>query len=108
WVGIALSLAALAILAAESEAAIDCGYVTNALYPCYTYVFTGGTPPADCCNSVRDLKRRAANTADLRTVCSCLQQLAGQASGSMLSNAEKLPGKCGVAIGFPISTATNC
>ncbi|EPS66894.1 hypothetical protein M569_07878 [Genlisea aurea] len=104
WVPFALSLAALAIL----SAAIDCNDVTNALYPCFNYVINGGTPPPQCCSSVSALKQSAATTADRQTVCNCLQQLAGQASPSMMSNAGKLPGMCGVNIGFTISTSTNC
>ncbi|XP_074574455.1 non-specific lipid-transfer protein 1-like [Curcuma longa] len=104
---LSLALAAVAaLLAAPRVEAITCGQVASALRPCSDYV-SGKVKavPAGCCSGVRSLNSAAKTTADRQTACKCLKSLV-PSSGA--GNAGKIPGSCGVNIGYAISPSTDC
>ncbi|KAK9289542.1 hypothetical protein L1049_007698 [Liquidambar formosana] len=98
----------MVVVAPGAEAAITCGQVTSSLAPCITYLRSGGTPSASCCNGVKSLNNAAKTTADRQAACNCLKSAAGSISGINYGLAAGLPGKCGVSIPYKISPSTDC
>ncbi|KAL0914928.1 hypothetical protein M5K25_015320 [Dendrobium thyrsiflorum] len=92
----------------RDAAAITCGQVVSAVSPCLSYLRTGGSPPPACCSGVKGLNSAARTTPDRQAACNCLKQIAGSVPGLNLGLARGLPGKCGVNVGYPISTSTDC
>uniref|UniRef100_A0A2N9I2C6 Non-specific lipid-transfer protein n=1 Tax=Fagus sylvatica TaxID=28930 RepID=A0A2N9I2C6_FAGSY len=91
-----------------AQAAISCGQVQSALIGCISFLRSGGTPSAACCNGVKSLNNAAKTTPDRQAACECLKTAAGSISGLSPANAAGLPGKCGVNVPYKISTSTNC
>uniref|UniRef100_A0A0E0F1U9 Non-specific lipid-transfer protein n=1 Tax=Oryza meridionalis TaxID=40149 RepID=A0A0E0F1U9_9ORYZ len=74
-------------------AAISCGQVNSAVSPCLSYARGGSGPSAACCSGVRSLNSAATTTADRRTACNCLKNVAGSISGLNAGNAASIPSK---------------
>nr|ACM78617.1 non-specific lipid-transfer protein type 1 subfamily protein [Tamarix hispida] len=91
-----------------AEAALTCGTITQKLAPCLPYLKSGGSPAAGCCGGVKTLHSMATSTADRQAACGCLKSSATSIPGVKMGNAAALPGKCGVNIGFPVSTKVDC
>ncbi|EAZ19434.1 non-specific lipid-transfer protein 2B precursor [Oryza sativa Japonica Group] len=89
-------------------AAISCGQVNSAVSPCLSYARGGSGPSAACCSGVRSLNSAATTTADRRTACNCLKNVAGSISGLNAGNAASIPSKCGVSIPYTISPSIDC
>uniref|UniRef100_A0A0D9WHQ0 Non-specific lipid-transfer protein n=1 Tax=Leersia perrieri TaxID=77586 RepID=A0A0D9WHQ0_9ORYZ len=108
----AVLLAALLLVQSGSSparAALTCSTVYNTLLPCLPYVQSGGDVPAACCGGIRSVVAAARTTADRRTACICLKNVAaGAAGGPYISRAAALPGRCGVSVPFKISPNVNC
>ncbi len=106
----ALIMVAFLLLAVvvQPGSALTCGQVASSVRPCLTYLRGGGplTPP--CCNGVRGLNSLAKTTADRQQACNCLKSLANNTTNLLPPRAAGLPGKCGVSVGYPISTSTDC
>ncbi|XP_019187989.1 PREDICTED: non-specific lipid-transfer protein 1-like [Ipomoea nil] len=98
----------MVVVAPHAEAAMSCGTVASGLGPCLNYLKGTGPLVGGCCNGVRNLAGAAKTTADRQTACGCLKSLAGRISGLKPNLASSLPGKCGVNVGYPISTSTDC
>ncbi|TKY63608.1 Non-specific lipid-transfer protein 1 [Spatholobus suberectus] len=101
-------LVCMAAVGAHTAQAITCGQVEGNLAPCIGFLQHGGPAPAGCCNGVKSILNAARTTADRRAICNCLKTAAGAVRGLNPSNAQALPGKCGVNIPYKISTSTNC
>ncbi|CDP14199.1 unnamed protein product [Coffea canephora] len=97
----------VAVSLAPHAEAITCNTVAGDLGACLGYLQKGGAVPAGCCTGIRSLNSQAKTTVDRRTACSCLKSLAGRVRVNQ-GLAAGLPGKCGVNVGYPISTSTNC
>nr|ACM78613.1 lipid transfer protein 1 [Tamarix hispida] len=91
-----------------TEAAITCGMVTQKLAPCLTFLQRGGPPAAGCCGAIKSLNSMVRSTPDRKAACGCLKSAAKSFPGINMGNAAALPGKCGVNIGYPISTSVDC
>nr|WPO07349.1 LTP6 [Larix kaempferi] len=102
---------ALAVQAAAlsgAEAAISCSTVISDLVPCLSYVTgSGANPTAACCNGVKALNAAAKTTPDKQATCKCIKSAAASSNYNS-GKAGKIPGLCGVNIGFSISASTNC
>nr|AAQ74628.1 lipid tranfer protein II [Vigna radiata]CCF23017.1 lipid transfer protein [Vigna radiata]CCF23314.1 lipid transfer protein [Vigna radiata] len=98
----------MVVVSAHMAHAITCGQVASSLAPCISYLQKGGVPSASCCSGVKALNSAASTTADRKTACNCLKNLAGPKSGINEGNAASLPGKCKVNVPYKISTFTNC
>ncbi|XP_019187988.1 PREDICTED: non-specific lipid-transfer protein-like [Ipomoea nil] len=105
---VCVAVLCMVVVAPHAEAAITCGTVASSLVSCFKYI--KGTEPltAACCKGVKDLAAAAKTTADRQTACNCLKSLAGKLSGFNPGLAAGVPGKCGVNVGYPISTSTDC
>ncbi|KAJ0985428.1 hypothetical protein J5N97_003784 [Dioscorea zingiberensis] len=89
--------------------ALACGTVASSLGPCFPYVRGQVTTvPPGCCAGVKSLNSQANTTPARQQVCVCLQSLAKSVSGVNMGLASGLPGKCGVSVGYPISTSVDC
>ncbi|XP_027173544.1 non-specific lipid-transfer protein 1-like [Coffea eugenioides] len=98
----------VAVSLAPHAEAITCGTVAGDLGQCLGYLEKGGVLPPGCCAGIRNLNSQAKTTADRQTACSCLKSLAGRVGNINEGLAAGLPGKCGVNVGYPISTKTDC
>ncbi|KAF1868112.1 hypothetical protein Lal_00018628 [Lupinus albus] len=101
-------LMCMAVANAPFAEAITCGQVTVNLAQCLNYLRGGGPVPPACCNGIKNILNLARTTPDRRAACNCLKTAAANTPGLNPSNAESLPGKCGVNIPYKISTSTNC
>jgi hypothetical protein len=95
---------------AAVRAAMSCNTVYNTLMPCLPFVQMGGNlPTPTCCGGIRSLLSQAGATADRRTICGCLKNVAARYSGSTyITRAASLPSKCGVNLPYKISGDVNC
>ncbi|XP_019162729.1 PREDICTED: non-specific lipid-transfer protein-like [Ipomoea nil] len=100
----------MVVAAPSAEAAIVCGALVGKLTPCLSYVQgkAKGQPPAACCGAIKSVNSAASSTADRQAACKCLKQMAGNYPGMNIGAAASIPGKCGVNIGYPISTSVDC
>ncbi|KAJ4979629.1 hypothetical protein NE237_010409 [Protea cynaroides] len=104
-----LVLACMVVVAPLTvDGAITCGMVISKLSPCLTYLRSGGSVPANCCNAVRSLNAAASSTPDRQTACGCLKNAYTSISGINSGNAASLPGKCGVNLPYKISPSIDC
>nr|GMD43265.1 non-specific lipid-transfer protein 1-like [Ipomoea batatas] len=101
-------LCSMVVVAPHAEAAMTCGKVASSLGSCLTYLKGTGPLIGGCCNGVKGLVAAAKTTADRQTACGCLKSMATSISGLKPNLASSLPGKCGVKVGYPISTSTDC
>ncbi|XP_073282179.1 non-specific lipid-transfer protein 1-like [Primulina huaijiensis] len=109
WVALFLVIAvALIAPPPTAEAAISCNSVLNSVTPCLNFVLVGGSPSTQCCNGVKSVFNSATTKEDRQAVCTCLKSLVGSATPGMITNAEALPGKCGVSVPYVISPSTDC
>ena len=100
-----------AVMMVGAEAAISCGTVSSALSPCLGYLQgTGAAPSGGCCSGVKSLYAATKSSKpDRVTSCGCIKSLAAALGSKLKSgNVGNLPGKCGVNLGYSISTSTNC
>ncbi|XP_051116943.1 non-specific lipid-transfer protein-like [Andrographis paniculata] len=105
---ILMAVALIASAIPRGEAAISCGAVASAVSQCIGYLTgPGTTPPAACCGGIRSLNAAARTTGDRQAACNCLKKLGAGRSG-LVGKAAGLPGKCGVNVGYPISTNVDC
>ncbi len=106
----ALIMVAFLLLAVvvRPGSALTCGQVSSSVGPCLAYLRGKEllTPP--CCNGVRGLNNLAKTTADRQQACTCLKSLAARIANLIPDRAAGLPGKCGVSVGYPIATSTDC
>ncbi|KAH9317999.1 hypothetical protein KI387_019768, partial [Taxus chinensis] len=65
-------------------------------------------PTQGCCNGVSSLVAAAQSTEDKRSACSCIKSLASSASQASYDKAGKLPGLCGVNLGYTITPSIDC
>ncbi|QCE03158.1 non-specific lipid-transfer protein 1 [Vigna unguiculata] len=98
----------MVVVGAHSAEGMTCGQVQGNLAQCIGFLQNGGIVPPACCNGVKNILNSARTTADRRGICSCLKSAAGAVRGLNPSNAQALPGKCGVNIPWKISSSTNC
>uniref|UniRef100_A0A7N0TRS1 Non-specific lipid-transfer protein n=1 Tax=Kalanchoe fedtschenkoi TaxID=63787 RepID=A0A7N0TRS1_KALFE len=93
-----------------AEAAVSCSEVYSDLYPCVSYVISGGGVPSSCCNGIRSLNDSATTTADRQAVCRCIQSATTSVSFTSYSLrlAAALPARCGVRVPYPMSPTTDC
>jgi hypothetical protein len=105
-----LLAATVAAPPAAVRAAMSCNTVYNTLMPCLPFVQMGGNlPTPTCCGGIRSLLSQAGATADRRTICGCLKNVAARYSGSTyITRAASLPSKCGVNLPYKISGDVNC
>ncbi|KAL2337627.1 hypothetical protein Fmac_012073 [Flemingia macrophylla] len=101
-------LVCMVMMGSHTAQAITCGQVQGNMAQCVAYLQNGGAVPPNCCSGVRNIVNTARTTADRRTVCNCLKTAAASIHGLKPTNAQTLPGKCGVNIPYKISTSTNC
>nr|KYP37234.1 Non-specific lipid-transfer protein [Cajanus cajan] len=101
-------LVCMVVVGAHTAEAITCGQVQSSLAPCLGYLQNGGVVPPRCCSGVRSIVNTARTTADRRLACNCLKSAAAAIRRLNPTNAQTLPGKCGVSIPYKISTSTNC
>ncbi|KAI0501850.1 hypothetical protein KFK09_016795 [Dendrobium nobile] len=92
----------------EASAAISCGTVVSSLAQCISYIRGLGPLTLACCSGVKSLNSQAQTTPDRQAACACLKSLAGQIPGLKPALAAGVPGKCGVSVGYAISTSTDC
>lgn len=95
-------------LANVSEAAIACGTVDAKAAACVGFA-TGKapTPTSACCSGLQQLAQSVKTVDDKKAICRCLK--AGAKSlGVQDRFLSKIPSACGIKVGFPVSTATNC
>ncbi|KAJ3704502.1 hypothetical protein LUZ61_008207 [Rhynchospora tenuis] len=105
---IAATVAILLLTTPHAANAVTCSDVSSAVAPCLAYARNGqGSPSASCCSGVKSLNTKATTSADRKTVCNCLKNLAKTVSFNS-GAVSSLPGKCGVSVPFPISTSTDC
>ncbi|KAK8949773.1 Non-specific lipid-transfer protein 1 [Platanthera guangdongensis] len=109
-VALAAALVAAAVMLPSSKAALSCTTVYQSLYPCLSYLQSGGSGVQleQCCSGIYSLKEAAGTMADRREACTCLKAAAESVSGVNLNLAGALPKICGVNIPFKISTSTDC
>ncbi|CAL1378428.1 unnamed protein product [Linum trigynum] len=109
-VAVMLALAVTLTMSRGATAAVSCGQVINALYPCLTYVQYGGNIPGSCCNGIVALRNAATTTPDRQAICSCLvSNLRGiNISPYSLRLATSLPASCGVNLPFKIDPSIDC
>jgi len=98
----------MVVVAAHTAEGINCGQVQANFAPCVKFLQSGGPVPVGCCSGVRNTLHNARSTFDRRFICNCLKVVAGAVHGLNPTNAQALPGKCGVNIPYKISTSTNC
>ena len=98
----------LAVVVRPGSAAITCGQVASALRPCLPYLRANGPLILGCCNGVRGLNNLAQTTPDRQQACNCLKTIAARTPNLVPALTAGLPGKCGVSVGYPISTSTDC
>uniref|UniRef100_A0A0E0IXA6 Non-specific lipid-transfer protein n=1 Tax=Oryza nivara TaxID=4536 RepID=A0A0E0IXA6_ORYNI len=104
-----VAVVAAAVVAERASAAVSCGDVTSSIAPCLSYVMgRESSPSSSCCSGVRTLNGKASTTADRRTACNCLKNVAGSISGLNAGNAASIPSKCGVSIPYTISPSIDC
>ncbi|HAP2020857.1 TPA: non-specific lipid-transfer protein [Escherichia coli] len=96
------------VFSASYADAISCGQVTSGLVPCFGYLAAGGPVPPACCNGVRGLNNAAKTTPDRQTACGCLKGILAANTRINLNNANSLPGKCGISIGYKITPNIDC
>ncbi|PKU74845.1 Non-specific lipid-transfer protein [Dendrobium catenatum] len=92
----------------HEASAITCGQVYSYLAQCIPYVRNNGPLAPACCAGVHSLNSAAKTTPDRQAACNCLKTLAGSISGLNPRAAAGIPGKCGVNVGYAISTSTDC
>ncbi|PIA32320.1 hypothetical protein AQUCO_04500135v1 [Aquilegia coerulea] len=90
------------------EAQVTCNLVVGDLRTCLSYLQSGGPVPTTCCNGIKSLNAAAKDTPARQTACRCLKQFAAGISGIRQDTASSLPAKCGVSVGYPISTTVDC
>ncbi|KAI3829502.1 hypothetical protein L1987_03627 [Smallanthus sonchifolius] len=100
-------VACMAVAAPYADA-VTCGQVASSLAPCIGYLTRGVPVPPACCGAITGLNNAAKSTPDRQTVCGCLKGILTSNSGINLSNANSLPGKCGLNIHYTISPSTDC
>ncbi|PIA39104.1 hypothetical protein AQUCO_02700348v1 [Aquilegia coerulea] len=104
----AVVLACMVVTAPYVEAQVTCNLVVGDLSTCLSYLQSGGDVPASCCNGIKSLNAAANDTPGRQTACRCLKQFASSISGIRQDTASSLPEKCGVSVGYPISTTVDC
>ncbi|XP_071691052.1 non-specific lipid-transfer protein 1-like [Rutidosis leptorrhynchoides] len=98
----------LLLFVPNSNAAITCATVIKDVGPCVNYLKNGsGAPPPGCCSGAKALAATASTTADRRAACACLKS-ASQRLNPNPELAQSLPGKCGINLGFTISSSVDC
>ncbi|GMN40562.1 hypothetical protein TIFTF001_009789 [Ficus carica] len=105
---VCLAIMAMVVGGAPLADALTCGQVSSSLAPCISYLRTGGTVPAACCNGIKSLNAAAKTTADRQAACNCIKSASKSINGINFSLAAGLPGKCGVSIPYKISPNTDC
>ncbi|GAA0158369.1 hypothetical protein LIER_38631 [Lithospermum erythrorhizon] len=101
-------LLSMIVVAPHAEASMTCSQVSSAMYPCLSYLTTGGSVSSTCCSGVKGLNAAASTTTDRQTACKCLKSFASSISSIDSNNAAALPGLCGVSISYKISSSTDC
>ncbi|XP_071721326.1 non-specific lipid-transfer protein 8-like [Rutidosis leptorrhynchoides] len=102
------TISLLVVFVPSSNAAITCGTVIQDVAPCVSYLRSGGgMPPPGCCSGAKALAAAASTTADRQAACQCLKS-ASQRLNPNPSLAQSLPGKCGINLGFTISSSVDC
>ncbi|CAM8897714.1 unnamed protein product [Rhodiola kirilowii] len=93
-----------------AEAAVTCSEVYSDLYPCVSYVISGGGVPTSCCNGLQSLNASANTTSDRQAVCRCIQSATSGVSYTSYSLrlAAELPAKCHVRVAYQMTPTTNC
>ncbi|XP_010537417.1 PREDICTED: non-specific lipid-transfer protein C, cotyledon-specific isoform-like [Tarenaya hassleriana] len=96
------------LLATTNKAAIPCGTVNMRAAPCVQYA-TGRAPNPgpQCCNSLKQLSQVVKTVDDKKAACRCLKA-SGKTLGVQDRFLSKIPQTCGINVGFPVSTSTNC
>ncbi|XP_020247954.1 putative non-specific lipid-transfer protein 14 [Asparagus officinalis] len=106
--GVVLALWCMITLTAGS---IDCTTVSSLTARCMDFVVYGGMAPglgSPCCSGLVGLYNVAATSVDeRRIVCNCLMGLI-TANNSNASDIARLPGLCGISLGFTIDPNTSC
>jgi hypothetical protein len=105
---VTLAVMVLLIAAPREAEAITCEQVTSAIAPCIPFARHGGILPPACCQKIKLLYAAAKTTSDRQIVCNCLKTAAHGASDVKPVFISGLLGKCGVHIGYPISTSFDC
>ncbi|KAL2899880.1 IWF1': Non-specific lipid-transfer protein [Bienertia sinuspersici] len=101
-------LVCIMVAALQTEAAINCGLVSENLAPCVGFLENGQGPTAACCNGVKTLKTLAATTQDRRTACRCMKSAATAFPSIDPKNTAALPSKCGVSLPGSVGPQTDC
>ncbi|KAM7263160.1 hypothetical protein ACFE04_000843 [Oxalis oulophora] len=65
------------------------------------------TPSAPCCSGLSQLAATAKTVDDKKNICRCLKT-ASKSLGIQDKFLSKIPQACGIKVGFPVSTTTNC
>lgn len=99
---------AILVCAMAVEAQINCSQVVSYLFPCLGYVQGMQPLTGSCCNGVRSLNAAARSREDRRTTCSCLMRTASGVRGIQPGLISDIPGKCGVAVPYPINPSIDC
>ncbi|XP_066357993.1 non-specific lipid-transfer protein 4-like [Miscanthus floridulus] len=92
--------------------AVTCAQVVRDLTPCISYAMgaggAGSAPGQDCCAGIKSLDAAAGTAADRQATCACLKQATASMGALKPDVVAAIPGKCGVAIPYPISRTTDC
>ncbi|XP_057815512.1 non-specific lipid-transfer protein [Cryptomeria japonica] len=95
-------------MSGEVEGALSCSTVVSDLTPCLNYVAGSAAQPTQgCCNGVKALNAAAKTTADRRSACNCIKSTAASTKANY-NKVGKLPGLCGVKLGYTITPSINC
>ncbi|GLJ47356.1 hypothetical protein SUGI_0999560 [Cryptomeria japonica] len=95
-------------MSSKADGAISCSTVVSDLIPCLSYVSgSSAKPTKGCCNGIKTLNTAAKTTDDRQAVCNCIKSVASSYS-SYFDKASKLPGLCGVNLGFALTPSLDC
>ncbi|GLJ47359.1 hypothetical protein SUGI_0999610 [Cryptomeria japonica] len=90
------------------EGAISCSTVVTDVTPCLSYVTGSDAQPTQgCCSGIKSLNAAAATTDDRRSACNCIKS-AASSSNADYDKVGKMPGLCGVKLGYTITPSLNC
>ncbi|GLJ47344.1 hypothetical protein SUGI_0999420 [Cryptomeria japonica] len=95
-------------MSSKADGAISCSTVVSDLIPCLSYISGSSAQPTNgCCNGIKTLNTTAKTTDDRQAVCNCIKSAVSSYS-IYFDKASKLPGVCGVNLGFAWTPSLDC
>jgi hypothetical protein len=95
----------------ETTATVDCTTVISLISGCSNFVEFGDPEPAlgtPCCEGVTNMYKVASDSIEnMRSTCNCMMGFITMYNPNATAVA-RLPGLCGVSLGFTIDPATAC